>query len=136
LEYSETRMAEPVDDELERLKRRRLHELQRRMRREEQEAEEEQKPREKTPEEILSGYLVGRAWEVLRAARAQFPQVMPRVEEAIVEAIKAGRVRERIDGESLFQFLRQLGLPVRLQTSIRYKEHGELKTIGQRLKER
>ncbi len=25
---------------------------------------------------------------------------------------------------------------VRLQTSIRYKEHGELKTIGQRLKER
>jgi len=78
-------MAEPVDDELERLKRRRLHELQRRMRREEQEAEEEQKPREKTPEEILSGYLVGRAWEVLRAARAQFPQVMPRVEEAMLK---------------------------------------------------
>ncbi len=128
-------MAEPVDDELERLKRRRLLELQRRMQREEQ-AEEEPQPREKTPDEILSGYLVGRAWEVLRAARAQFPQVMPKVEEAIVEAIRAGRVRERIDGESLFQFLRQLGLPVRLQTSIRYKEHGELKTIGQRLKEK
>jgi len=25
---------------------------------------------------------------------------------------------------------------VRLQTSIRYKEHGELKTIGQRLREK
>jgi programmed cell death protein 5 len=128
-------MAEPVDDELERLKRRRLLELQRRMQKENQ-AEEEPEPKEKTTEEILSGYLVGRAWEVLRAARAQFPQVMPKVEEAIVESIKGGRVRERIDGESLFQFLRQLGLPVRLQTSIRYKEHGELKTIGQRLKER
>jgi programmed cell death protein 5 len=128
-------MAEPVDDELERLKRRRLLELQRRMQKENQ-AEEEPEPKDKTTEEVLGGYLVGRAWEVLRAARAQFPQVMPKVEEAIVEAIKAGRVRERIDGESLFQFLRQLGLPVRLQTSIRYKEHGELKTIGQRLKER
>ena len=135
MEYSGTRMAEPVDDELERLKRRRLLELQRRMQKENQ-AEEEPEPKEKTTEEVLGGYLIGRAWEVLRAARAQFPQVMPKVEEAIVEAIRAGRVRERIDGESLFQFLRQLGLPVRLQTSIRYKEHGELKTIGQRLKER
>ena len=135
MEYSGTRMAEPVDDELERLKRRRLLEIQRRMQKENQ-AEEEPEPKEKTTEEVLSGYLVGRAWEVLRAARAQFPQVMPKVEEAIVEAIRAGRVREKIDGESLFQFLRQVGLPVRLQTSIRYKEHGELKTIGQRLKER
>jgi len=30
----------------------------------------------------------------------------------------------------------QLGLNVRLNTSIRYKEHGELKTIGQRMTER
>ena len=36
----------------------------------------------------------------------------------------------------LLQFLRQVGLPVRVQTSIRYKDHGELKTIGQRIKER
>ena len=129
-------MTEPVDDELERLKRRRLLVLQRRMLREELTVEDEPKTREKTPEEVLNGYLVGRAWEVLRAARIQFPQVMPKVEEAIFKAIKAGKVRERIDGENLFQFLRQLGLPVRLHTSIRYKEHGELKTIGQRLKER
>jgi hypothetical protein len=71
-------MAEPVDDELERLKRRRLLELQRRMQKENQ-AEEEPEPKEKTTEEVLSGYLVGRAWEVLRAARLQFPQVMPKV---------------------------------------------------------
>ena len=129
-------MAEQVDDELERLKRRRLVELQRRLQKENKAAKEEPKPREKSPGEILSGYLVGRAWEVLQAARAQFPKVMPEVEKALGEAIRAGKIRERIDGESLFQFLRQLGLPVRLQTTIRYKEHGELKTIGQRLKER
>ena len=129
-------MAEQVDDELERLKRRRLVELQRRLQKENKAAKEEPKPREKSPGEVLSGYLVGRAWEVLQAARAQFPKAMPQVEKALGEAIKAGKIRERIDGESLFQFLRQLGLPVRLQTTIRYKEHGELKTIGQRLKER
>jgi programmed cell death protein 5 len=129
-------MAEPADDELERLKRRRMLELQRRFLKEKEASEEPPKTREPTPEEILGRYLVGRAWEVLSAARAQFPEVMPKVESAIVEAIKSGRVKERIDGESLFHFLRQIGLPVRLQTSIRYKEHGELKTIGQVMREK
>ena len=124
-----------ADEELERLKRRRLLELQRRLLAE-KEPEGEEEKQEPTRDEVLNGYLVGRAWEVLKAARAQFPTVMPRVEEALAEAIRAGRVKQRIDGESLFQFLRQIGLPVRLQTSIRYKEHGELKTIGQRLKEK
>ena len=124
-----------ADEELERLKRRRLLELQRRLlaEKESEVAEEKEEP---SWDDVLNGCLVGRAWEVLRAARAQFPTVMPRVEEALAKAIRAGRVKQGIDGESLFQFLRQIGLPVRLQTSIRYKEHGELKTIGQRLREK
>ncbi len=125
-----------ADEELERLKRRRLLELQRRILAEKQESEGEEEKQEPTRDDILNSYFVGRAWEVLRAARAQFPTVMPRVEEALTEAIRVGRVKQGIDGESLFQFLRQIGLPVRLQTSIRYKEHGELKTIGQRLREK
>jgi programmed cell death protein 5 len=127
---------EHADEELERLKRRRLLELQRRLLAEKQEPEGEEEKQEPSRDDVLNGCLVGRAWEVLRAARAQFPTVMPRVEEALAEAIRAGRVKQGIDGESLFQFLRQIGLPVRLQTSIRYKEHGELKTIGQRLREK
>ena len=78
---------------------------------------------------------MGRAWEVLGAARAQFPKVMPQIEEALVEAFKAGKVKESIDGGMLLQFLRQVGLPVRVQTSIRYKDHGELKTIGQKIRD-
>ena len=124
------------DEDLERLKRRRMLELQKRMLRESQKPEEPPKPEEPTPDEVFNTWLVGRAWEILRVARAQFPQVMPQVEEALLEALKAGRVKQKIDGESLFQFLRQIGVPVRLQTSIRYKDHGELKTIGQLMKER
>jgi len=121
-----------VDDELEKLKRRKLLELQRRMMRQETEA---RRPKEQGPREILDRYFVGRAWEVYNAARAQFPTVMPRIEEVLIEAMREGRIREQIDGGSLFSFLRQIGLPVRLRTTIRFEEHGKLKTLEQKIRE-
>ena len=125
-----------MDKELERIKRRRMLELQRRILREEKVEEEPEKPAEPTPRETLGGMFYGRAWEVYETAKIQYPTVMPQVEQALVEGIKSGKIQDRIDGESLFAFLRQLGLNVRLNTKIRYKDHGELKTIGQRIKER
>lgn len=121
-----------MDDELEKLKRRKLLELQRRMMRQETEA---RRPKEQGPREILDRYFVGRAWEVYNAARAQFPTVMPRIEEVLIEAMREGRIREQIDGGSLFSFLRQIGLPVRLRTTIRFEEHGKLKTLEQKIRE-
>ena len=125
-----------MDEKLERIKRLRMLELQRRMLQEEKAEEEPEKPAEPTSREILDSMFSGRAWEVYETAKIQYPAVMPQVEQALVEGIKSGKIRDRIDGESLFVFLRQLGLNVRLNTKIRYKEHGELKTIGQRIKER
>ncbi len=126
-----------MDKELERIKRRRMLELQRRMLQTEKEEEEPEKPAEPTtPREILDRMFSGRAWEIYETAKIQYPTAMPQVEQALVEGIKSGKIQDRIDGESLFAFLRQLGLNVRLNTKIRYKEHGELKTIGQRIKER
>jgi programmed cell death protein 5 len=125
-----------MDKELERIKRRRMLELQRRILREEKVEEEPEKPAEPTPRETLGGMFYGRAWEVYETAKIQYPTVMPQVEQALVEGIKSGKIQDRIGGESLFAFLRQLGLNVRLNTKIRIKDHGELKTIGQRIKER
>ena len=125
-----------MDEELERLKRRKMLELRRRMMQESAKAEEAEPLKEPSPREILDGRFKGRAWEVYRAAEAQFPAVMPQIERVLVDGIRQGKIRDRIDGESLFRFLRQVGVPVRLQTHIRYKEHGELKTIGQRMKEK
>ena len=127
------------DDALERLKRRRMLEMQKRMlldKAKNQSEEKTEQPVEPTTEETLYSYLTGRAPEVMDAARNQFPQVISQVEEVLVDAIKKGSIKNKIDGESLFQFFRQIGLPVRLQTTIRYKDHGELKTISQRLKEK
>jgi len=125
--------AMPVEDELEKLKRQKLLELKRRLLKEKREPPE--KPKEPSLREVLDLYFVGRAWEVFNTAKAQFPTVMPEIEKALVEALKAGRIRRRIDGESLYHFLRQIGLPVRLQTTIRFKEHGELKTLEQKIRE-
>ena len=122
-----------MGDELERLKQRKLMEMQRRLLKQKKEFEEVTE--EPTHHELLDRYFYGRAWEVFNAARHQFPKVMPQLERALVEAIKAGKIERRIDGESLYHFFRQIGLPVRLQTTIRYKEHGELKTLEQKIRE-
>ena len=125
-----------LDEELERIKRKRMLELQKRLFKDNEVEKKPESPKETTPQEILNEFFIGRAWEVYEAAKIQFPTVIPQIEEALVEGIKSGKIKDRIDGESLFVFLRQIGLRVRLNTSIRYKEHGELKTIGQRIKEK
>lgn len=123
-----------MDEELEMLKRRKLIELKKLMATKKK-PEETVKAKEPSSREVLNNYFHGRAWEVYNAASSQFPKIMLKVERILVEAIKEGKIKERVDGKSLYLFLRKLGLPVRLQTTIRYEEHGELKTISQKIKE-
>ena len=126
-----------MDDELERIKQRRLREMQRKMLLQQFQAAEPKKqeqPRVQSNAEVLGGVFQGRAWEVYNAAKEQFPLVMPEVERILVDAVKAGKVNQKIDGESLVGFFRQIGLNVRLNTQIRFAEHGELKTLEQKLK--
>jgi programmed cell death protein 5 len=126
------------DDELERLKRKKMQELHRRMAALDavQAARElaKDKPKEPTIDELLDRIFGDRAWEVWRQAREQFPKVIPQVEQALIDAVKQGKIMEKIDGGGLAMFLRQIGLPLRLNTQIRFAEHGELKTLQQKLK--
>jgi len=128
-----------MDDELERLKQKRLEELRRKMllnQIKEKEPETEPEPaKEPTNEEILGKYFRNRAWEVWNAAKYQYPQVMPKIEVMLVDAIKQGKIKDYIDGANLMGFFRQVGIPVRLDTKIRVSEHGELKTLEQKIKE-
>ena len=127
--------SEMSDDELERLKRRKMQEMQRRM------AQNQTPPSSPTPErkeptssEILGNNFGDRAWEVWNAAQQQYPSVIHKVEASLVQAIKEGKVKKKIDGAALAHFFRAVGLPVRLNTQIRFAEHGELKTLEQKLK--
>jgi DNA-binding TFAR19-related protein (PDSD5 family) len=87
-----------LDEELERIKRRRMQELQRRMLKEEKAEEKPEKPPKPTPKEILDAMFSGRAWEVYETAKIQYPTVMPQVEQArIPEAAGAQREAQHID---------------------------------------
>ena len=127
-----------MDEELERIKRRRLAEMQRKMllKQMKDAAPKPEPPKEPTKQEVLNHYFRGRAWEVYNAAKTQYPQVLPPVETALVDAIKQGKIQQTIDGAMLSQFFRQIGIPVRLNTKIRVSDHGELKTLEQVMKEK
>jgi len=127
-----------MDEELERIKRRRLAEMQRKMllKQIKDAAPKPEPPKEPTKEDILNRYFRGRAYEVYNAAKVQYPQVFPQIETALVDAIKRGKVQQAIDGAMLSQFFRQIGIPVRLNTKIRVSDHGELKTLEQVMKDK
>ncbi len=129
-----------MDDELERIKQKRLAEMKRKMLlkqiKDQRESEPEpEKPREATNQEVLDAMFGNRAWEVYSAAAYQYPQVIGQVEQILVEGIKEGKIADIIDGAALMGFFRQVGLPVRLNTKIRISDHGELKTLEQKMKE-
>jgi DNA-binding TFAR19-related protein (PDSD5 family) len=129
-----------MDDELERIKQKRLDEMKRKMLlkqiKDQRESEPEpEKPREATNQEVLDAMFGNRAWEVYSAAAYQYPQVIGQVEQILVDGIKEGKIADIIDGAALMGFFRQVGLPVRLNTKIRVSDHGELKTLEQKMKE-
>jgi len=129
-----------MDDELERIKQKRLAEMKRKMLlkqiKDQRESEPEpEQSREATNQEVLDAMFGNRAWEVYSAAAYQYPQVIGQVEQILVNGIKEGKIADIIDGAALMGFFRQVGLPVRLNTKIRISDHGELKTLEQKMKE-
>ena len=119
------------DSELQKLKRQRLAEMQRRMTAKQQIGT----PTEKLePRQILERVFVGRAWEVYHAARAQYPGIADQIFQELAALIQSGKLRTKITGEQLFGLLRQIGLDVRLDTKIQVLEHGELRSIADKFR--
>jgi DNA-binding TFAR19-related protein (PDSD5 family) len=120
----------PEDSELEQLKRRKLEAMQKRWvasaRKKEKDAE--------NPKTTLGRVLVGRGLEVLNVAEQQYPKITPKIVEALAKQISNGQLKGTVNGEQLLWFFRRLGLNVRLKTRIRILEHGELKTIEEKLR--
>lgn len=118
------------DKDLERLKRRKLFEM-----RKQQMAKEAGKEKETgNPKKVLGRVLIGRASEVLNVAERQYPEAIPQIERALAQLISTGKLKGPVNGAQLLWFFRRLGLSVRLETRIRISEHGELKTIEEKLK--
>jgi len=116
------------DSELAAIRRNKLRELKRRL------TAKEKKTEEIDADKILNSLFKGRAWEVFNAASYQFPNVMKEVKKALVKVALSGRLKA-VTGEQLHLFLKTLGLRVRLETKIRYAEHGKLKSLADKITE-
>lgn len=119
------------DRELEAIRRKKLLELRKILA-----SKVETEPKKKTDsKEVLNRLFVGRAWEVLNAAKLQYPQAAAYVENTLVKLIKLGKIRNPITGEDLYGLFRRLGFRVRLQTRIQILEHGKVKSLVDKIKE-
>jgi DNA-binding TFAR19-related protein (PDSD5 family) len=124
------------DSELERLKLRRMQEMQRRLREQEQtkaKAPDQKQPR---PRDVLKTILVGRAWEVLNAAATQFPEPTRALEAELARLVREGRLKGPVTAEQLMWLFRSLGLDVRLETKIQVLESGEMKSLADKFRGR
>ena len=123
-----------TDTELDRLRQRKLLQMQKRFQTRKTEGKAISKEEEKWA--LLNQIFIERAWEVFEAAKLQYPEEMKRIEDVLVQLILEGKIREKISGEELYSFFHQLGLRIKLETHIRFMEQGKLKSLEEKMKEK
>jgi DNA-binding TFAR19-related protein (PDSD5 family) len=116
------------DDDLAAIRQKKLRELQRRM------GTKTNQPEIINSDEVLNKIFKDRAWEIFNTATYQFPDAMRKVKDVLVKLASSGKLTE-VTGEELYVFLRKLGLDVKLNTTISYASHGQLKSLEEKMKE-
>jgi DNA-binding TFAR19-related protein (PDSD5 family) len=122
------------DSELERLKAKRLAEMQKNI-----SSRQDQTP--KSPEKIippnsrdlLVKILGFRGLEVLKNAESQFPNETKIIVEKLSELIKSGEINEIIDGGKLLTLFRSVGIHVRMETKINIEQDGKFVSLSDKL---
>jgi len=123
------------DEELERLRRKKLLQMKRLLEKRRRVEERSVHVKTPSPREMLNRYLVGRAREVMDAARAQYPSLASYVERALAKMIIEGRLKEKITGEELYGLFYRLGARIKLRTRIKIIENGRVKSIHEKIRE-
>ncbi len=121
------------DSELERLKAKRLAEMQKNIS-SQQKIEEttktiSEKPTE-NPRTLLVGKLGYRGLEVLENAESQFPNETKIIMSKLSELIKTGEINETLDGGKLLALFRTVGLSIRMKTKINVEQDGKLVSLS------
>lgn len=124
------------DSELERLKAKRLAEMQKNIssRKDTVQAKETSKEKlQENPRDYLVSKLGFRGLEVLENAESQFPNETKMIVGKLVELIKSGEIDEIIDGGKLLTLFRSIGLSVRMQTKINVEQDGKFVSLSDKL---
>jgi len=124
------------DSELERLKAKRLAEMQKNISTKQEaeptlDAEKEKVP--ENPRESVIKILGFRGLEVLQNAESQFPNETKMIIEKLSELIKTGEMNESIDGGKLLTLFRSVGINVRMATKINVEQDGKFVSLTDKL---
>ncbi len=126
------------DRELEKLKEKRLTEMQKnilyKQKQDEflasQEKKQENAPK---PRDMLVNQLGHRGLEVLEDAERQFPNETKIVVEKLAELISLGEINEKIDGGKLLLLFRTVGLNIHVETKINVEQDGKFVSLSDKL---
>jgi len=123
------------DSELERLKAKRLAEMQKNIstKQEPEPISESTKETPENPRTKLVNILGFRGIEVLENAESQFPHETKMIIEKLSELIKTGEINEVLDGGKLLSLFRSVGLNVRMETKINVEQDGKFVSLGDKL---
>ncbi len=124
------------DSELERLKAKRLAEMQKNISSKQEIEKTQELPKEKLPEkprDLLVNRLGFRGLEVLENAESQFPNETKIIVEKLSELIQTGEINEIIDGGKLLTLFRSVGLSVRMATKINIEQDGKFVSLSDKL---
>ena len=124
------------DSELERLKAKRLAEMQQNisaLQKIDKSTNDQQPKVTKQPRDILVEHLGFRGLEVLTNAEFQFPNDTKMVVEKLAELITSGEIAEKIDGGKLLMLFRSIGLNIRMETKINVEQDGKFVSLSDKL---
>ncbi len=124
------------DSELERLKAKRLAEMQKNIstkQKIESAAETTKETISEKPRDFLIKILGFRGLEVLENAESQFPNETKMIVEKLSELIKTGEINESLDGGKLLALFRSVGLNVRMATKINVEQDGKFVSLSDKL---
>jgi len=124
------------DFELERLKAKRLAEMQKNISTKQEAELTPDVEKEKVPEnprDSLIKILGFRGLEVLQNAESQFPNETKMIIEKLSELIKTGEINESIDGGKLLTLFRSVGINVRMATKINVEQDGKFISLTDKL---
>ena len=125
------------DSELERLKAKRLAEMQKNLSAKQNTTPESSPQPEKKPEEprdVVVQRLGFRGLEVLKNAESQFPNETKIILKQLSELIKSGELLEVLDGGKILALFRAVGLNVRMATKINVEQDGKFVSLTDKLK--
>ncbi len=121
------------DSELERLKAKRLAEMQKNISSQQKIEDTTKTVPEKSSKNIrtlLVEKLGYRGLEVLENAESQFPNETKIIVSKLSELIKTGEINEILDGGKLLALFRTVGLSIRMKTKINVEQDGKLVSLS------